>query len=399
MNDVRLAIKSLRRSPGFTLIAVITLGLGIGANTSMFSILNGYMLRPAPYADHDRLDRIYRATRQDSRGGFSPADYLDLKSEMSGYGEIAAYASSDMSLSEPDKPAEMADGLRVSANLFSTLGTRPELGRSFRPDEEIFGNHRVLVISDRYWQNRFGGDAHIIGRTVRVDGEPHEIVGVLPATFSDWRHLSWVDVFRPLGLSEKERRDRSSTWVRLVGRRSNTLTRMQADAFIASLGRRLAADFPAAHAESAWRTLPIEKSFLDQDGPPIIGMLVGLSGFVVLIACSNLANLLLARTMARAREFSVRSALGASRSQMLRPLVAESLLLAFAGGVFAVLVAWWSFDWLEVASGGGNYNGVGVTLTLDWHVLGWMFGACLFTASRSASSLRTSSIGSTRTAR
>src|SRR2546425_7074127 len=133
MNDVRFAIKSLRRSPGFTLIATVTLGLGIGANTSMFSILNGYMLRPAPYAERDRLDRIYRATREDSRGGFSPADYLDLKSEMSGYGEIAAYANSDMSLSEPEKPAEMADGLRVSANLFSTLGTRPELGRSFRP--------------------------------------------------------------------------------------------------------------------------------------------------------------------------------------------------------------------------------------------------------------------------
>src|SRR5712691_7987916 len=177
MNDVRFAIKSLRRSPGFTLIAIITLGLGIGANTSMFSVLNGYMLRPAPYADHDRLDRVYRATRQDSRGGFSPADYLDLKPEVSGYGEIAAYTSSDMSLSEPGKPAEMAVGLRTSANLFSTLDTKPQLGRSFRPDEEILGNHRVLIISHRYWQNRFGGDGHIIGRTVRVDGEAHEIVG------------------------------------------------------------------------------------------------------------------------------------------------------------------------------------------------------------------------------
>src|SRR5438093_5496699 len=179
--DLRFAIKSLRRSPGFTLIAIVTLGLGIGANTSMFSILNGYMLRPAPYADHDRLGRIYRATRQDSRGGFSPADYLDLKPEMSGYGEIAAYTVSDMSIALPGKPAEMADGLRVSANLFSTLGTRPALGRSFRPDEETFGNHHVLIISDRYWQNRFGADPRIIGRTVRVDGEPHEIVGVLPA--------------------------------------------------------------------------------------------------------------------------------------------------------------------------------------------------------------------------
>src|SRR5712691_722438 len=380
MNDVRFAIKSLRRSPGFTLIAIITLGLGIGANTSMFSVLNGYMLRPAPYADHDRLDRVYRATRQDSRGGFSPADYLDLKPEVSGYGEIAAYTSSDMSLSEPGKPAEMAVGLRTSANLFSTLDTKPQLGRSFRPDEEILGNHRVLIISHRYWQNRFGGDGHIIGRTVRVDGEAHEIVGVLPATFSDWRHLSWVDVFRPLGLSEKEIRDRNSTRLRLVGRRSATLTRAQAEAFIASFGRRLARDFPAANADSTWRIVPIDDSFIDKDGPPIFEMLVGLSGFVVLIACSNLANLFLARTMGRAREFAVRSALGASRSQVLRPLVVESLLLAFAGGICALLVAQWTFDWFAVVSAEPGGNGVGVDFRFDWHVLGWMFGACLFTA-------------------
>jgi predicted permease len=375
---LRFALKSLARTPGFTLIAIITLGLGIGANTSMFSILNEYMLRPAPYADRDRIDRLYRATRRESRGGLSPADYLDLKPQMSGYGEIAAYASAAMSLSEPGKPAEMAVGLRASSNLFSTLGTTPELGRSFRPDEETLGNHRVIILSHRYWQNRFGGDGGIVGRTVRVDGEPHEIVGVLPADFSDWRHLSWVDVFRPLGLSEKEIADRNSTWLRLVGRRSATLTRAQADAFIAGFGRRLARDFPAANAESAWSTVPIDDSFIGGTGRPILGMLVGLSGFVVLIACSNLANLLLARTMARAREFAVRSALGASRSQMLRPLVVESLLLAFAGGICALFVALWTFDWFAVASAGSN--GLGVDMRLDWRVLGWMFGACLFTA-------------------
>jgi predicted permease len=378
LSDLRFAIKSLRRSPGFTLIAIITLGLGIGANTSMFSILNGYMLRPAPYPDRDQLDRIFRATPQDPRGGISPADYLDLKPEISGYGEIAAYAFSDMSLSEPGKPAEMTDGLRISANLFSVLGTSPRLGRSFRPDEETLGNHRVLIISHRCWQNRFGGDGRILGRTVRVDGEPHEVVGVLPADFSDWRHLSWIDLFRPLALDAKETRDRNATWIRLVGRRSTTLTRAQADAFIASVGRGLAADFPAENAESAWHTVAIEDSFLAKDGRDIMAMLVGLSGFVLLIACFNLANLFLVRTMARAREFAVRSALGASRSQVLRPLFVESLLLAFAGGVCALLVAMWTFDWIAVASAGDS--GVGVVLTFDWHILGWAFVVCLLTA-------------------
>jgi predicted permease len=378
LRDLRFATKSLSRSPGFTLIAIITLGLGIGANTSMFSILNGYMLSPAPYPDSDRLDRIYRATAQNSWGYVSAADYLDLKSQMNGYGEIAAWGILDMNLSEPGQPAQTPLALRISANLFSTLGTGPQLGRSFRPDEEILGNHRVLIISHRYWQHRFGGDAQIIGRTVRVDGDPHEIVGVLPAAFSDWRHLAAVDVFRPLALTEKESADRSSTWVRLVGRRSSTLTREQAEGFIASFGRRLAVEFPTAHAGSTWRTVPILETMTPAQARPIIGMLVGLSGFVLLIACSNLANLLLARTMARAREFAVRGALGASRAQMLRPLFVESLLLACVGGVCAVFVAVWTFDWINAASVGDS--GVGTVFTLDWRVLIWAFAVCLMTA-------------------
>jgi len=378
VRDVRFALQSLRRSPGFTLIAIVTLGLGIGANASMFSLLNAYMLRPAPYPDRAQLDRIYRATTRNPRGGISPADYLELKAEMKGYGEIAAYGPLDISLSEPGKPAETAASLRSSANLFSTLGARPELGRDFRPDEETLGKHRVLIINRRYWQNHFGADPHIIGRTVRVDGEPHEIVGVLPASFSDFRHLEGVDVFRPLALDEKERRDRTSAWVRLVGRRSAGVGRAQADAVIADFGRQLAADFPAANAESTWRAIPIGDTLVPTPARGILVMLVGLSGFVLLIACSNLANLMLARTMTRAREFAVRSALGASRSQMLRPLLVESLLLAIAGGLCAIFVAIWTFDWLEVASNGDNT--VGVVLTFDWHVFVWAFGACLFTA-------------------
>jgi predicted permease len=283
-------------------------------------------------------------------------------------------------LSEPGRPAEIAQGLRASANLFSTLGARPELGRTFTPDEENIGSHRVLVISHRYWQNRFGGDAQVIGRRVRVDGESYEIVGVLPANFSDWRHLSWVDVFRPLGLTEKELRDRNSTKIRLVGLRSPSVSPAQAAAFIASFGQGPRARFPAAHADTSWRSVPIEESFLGKQAQPVIGMLVALSGFVVLIACSNLANLLLARTMGRAREFAMRSALGASRLQVLRPLAVESLLLAFAGGILAVVVALWTFDWFRVVSAPPGGNGVGVDFRFDWHVLAWMFAACLFTA-------------------
>jgi len=378
LRDLRLAIHSLRRTPGFTLIAVVTLALGIGANTSAFSILNAILLRPLPYPDSGQLDRIFRATAQNSRGSFSPADYLDLKSNMTGYGEIAAYGVSDMSLAEPGRPAEMAPGLRVSANLFSTLGIQPRLGRGFRPDETILGNHRVLVVSHRYWQNRFGGEAHVIGRTVRVDGEAHEIVGVLPRSFNDWRHLGPFDLYRPLGLREEETRDRNSTWVRLVGRRSSTLTGAQAERFVADFGRRLAADHPAVNAGTTWRTRPIIESVVPDNAPGVLGMLIGLSGVVLLIACSNLANLLLARTMARAREFALRSALGASRTRLLRPLVVESLLLAFAGCIGATYVAIWTNEWLNAFSARGG--GEALVFALDWRVLVWGFGACLFTA-------------------
>jgi predicted permease len=201
---------------------------------------------------------------------------------------------------------------------------------------------------------------------------------VLPATLNDWRHLGPFDLFRPLGLTEKETTDRSSAWLRLVGRRSSTLTRAQAEAFIANFGRRLARDFPGANAGSTWRTLPIYDSVIPENAKGIVGMLIGLSGFVLLIACSNLANLLLARTVGRARELAVRAALGASRTRLLRHLFVESLLLAFAGGICAVQVAMWTHDWLNAFA--ARDSGDPLLFALDWRVLGWALGACLCTA-------------------
>jgi len=373
--DFRLSIRSLARTPGFVLIAILTLGLGIGANTSSFSVLNEVLLRPLPYPESGRIDRIYRVTPQDRRGGVSPAEYLELKPETGGYGEIAGYAFSDTSLSAPGEPADMARGLRVSAEFFETLGIKPQLGRDFRRDE-VEGNHRVILISHRAWQTRFAGEAGILGRVVRVDAEACEIIGVLPDSINDWRHLAPFDIYRPLAFTDNEKADRSASWVRLVGRR--TVTPAQASGFVAAFGRRLAAEYPATDAGTSWRTLPINVAVAPDNGPVILGMLVGLSIFVMLIACSNLANLLLARTMARAREFAVRSALGASRGRLLLPLFAESLLLAFAGGVVAILVTLWTNDWLT-KMGRATYDN-GFLVVLDWHVLGWAVGACLFTA-------------------
>jgi predicted permease len=377
-SSLRFAARSLLRSPGFTLLAVITLGLGIGANTGMFSIVNSILLKPLPYPESAQLDRIDRATAQNPVGRVSPADFLDLQREMQAYGEIGAYTLGDTSLSEPGQPAEMVPAIRVSANLLSTLRVQPQLGRDFLPREDLAGNDRVLIISQRCWQNRFGGRADVIGRTLRIDGEPHEIVGVLPAWLNDWRHFGPFDFFRPLALDQKKQSDRRTTNLRLIGRRSENIARTQADGFIANFGARLATDFPEVNAGSTWRTIPLNETVMGKTGRTMVGMLIGLSGFVLLIGCSNLANLLLARTMARAREFAVRAAMGASRMQLLRPLIAESLLLALLGGAFSIVVASWVTDWLSSKTIGDN--GEQIVFALDWPVLTWAFAAALVTA-------------------
>jgi putative ABC transport system permease protein len=375
--DLRHAALSLRRSPGFTVAAVLTLGLGIGANTSAFSMVNEILMRPLPYRDSQQLERIYRSTPQNSRGGVSPADFLDLEHDAPAYGQVAAYAYTEMTLSAPGEPAQFASGARVSPGLFPLLGVEPVLGRGFRPDEAARGNHRVLVISHSYWQEQFGADARVIGRTVRVDGEVHEIVGVLPPTMNDWRHLGNVKLFRPLGFSPAELADRGSAWLRVMGRPHRHLSDAQRTAFVEAFGRRMVREHPVPNVGATWRKLPMDTAMVPENAPLIIWMVVGLSGFVLLIACSNLANLLLARTMARSREFAVRSALGASQTRLLRPLLLESVLLAAIGGTLAMILAEWSNGWITMRTSQSGLEGLQVGI--DWHVLVWAFGACLFT--------------------
>ena len=378
MTNLRLAIRQLSRSPGFTFLAIITLGLGIGANTAMFSLVNGIMLKPLPYADSEQLDRIYRATPQNPEGNISTADFVDLQRSNDAYHELAAYSVGDASLSEPGQPAELARAARATPNLFSLLRTQPQLGRDFQPAEGTLGQDRVVILSQRTWRNRFELRPDVIGRMIRIDGEPHQVIGVLPESFNDWRHLGNIDFFRPLALTAEQSVDRIGGQLRVIGRRSPAQAPADVAGFIANFGARLAKEFPDLHAKTVWRSVPLNTTVASSNAKTTFAMLIGLSAFVLLIACSNLANLLLARTMARAREFAVRAALGASRLQLLRPLIAESLVLAAAGGVCAVFVAMWVRDWLAVRSTGDN--GEQVYLALDLRVLAWAFAASLVTA-------------------
>ena len=377
-SNLRFAFRSLLRSPGFTFLAVITLGLGIGANTAMFSIVNTVLLKPLPYPRSEQLQRLDRVTPQNPAGRISPADYLDLRREMQGYGDIGAYALGDTSLSEPGQPAEVVRAMRISANLLSVLRVQPQLGRNFLPREEVAGNDHVIILSQRCWQQRFGSARDIIGRMIRVDGQPHEIVGVLPAWFNDWRHLGAFDFFRPLALDQQTSSDRRSTVLRLLGRRHDSLSEADATGFIANFGARLAKDFPEVNAGASWHAIALNGTAFPKNALALLALLIGLSAFVLLIACSNLANLLLARTMARAREFAVRGALGASRIQLLRPLIHESLLLALAGGICSIVVARWGADWISART--LSDNGERFTFAFDWHVFAWAFVASIVTA-------------------
>lgn len=378
LKDMQFAARQLVRSPGFSLLAIVTLGLGIGANTSMFSLVNGVMLKSLPYHEPDRLQHIYRITPQNPEGGHSPADFLDLRKARAPYGDFSAFASTRVSLSDPGQPAELAFSGLATANLFSLLGVVPQLGRAFVPSEETPGHHRVVILSQRTWQKRYGGARDIIGRRVRIDGEWHEVVGVLPPSFNDWRHLGNLDFFRPFAFTPEFSSDRKSTHLQVFGRMNPGLTPAAATAFVIDFGARLAREHPEEHAGSTWRAVSMHSTAVGSSGGIILPMLVGLSGFVLLIACSNLANLLLARTMTRAREFAIRGALGASRLQLMRPLVAESLLLSFVGGALAILVAYWFRDWAALRSTGDN--GEFVWFEVDWSVMGWAFGASLVTA-------------------
>ena len=378
MNDLKFALRALIKSPVFSLIAVVTLALGIGLNTAMFSVLNTLFLRPLPFEGSASLVRVYRSTPENKDGDLSPTDFQQLKAAEGGFGPFAGSNEESVSISDPGRPAELISAQRVSANYLDVLKVRPEIGRNFEAGEATHGKDRVAIISHALWMRRFASAPDIIGRSVRIDGESDEIIGVLPESSDDGRVIRDVGVFRPLSLGPVELASHADPWIRVTGRRNPGVTEAQGKALVAAVGERVAHDFAKDDAGASWRSEPLLGSTGNQGGRLVVAMLLGLSGFVLLIACSNLANFVLARTIERAGELSVRSALGASRFQLVRPLAIESLVLACAGGLGSLLVATWSAQWLSsesVANGGSPMD-----FPLDWRVLGFALVSSLATA-------------------
>ena len=347
VQDVRYGVRTLRKNPGFTVIAIVALALGIGANTAIFSVVNAVLLRPLPFRNPDQLVMIWEDA---SHLGFpkntpSPANFLDWQRQNTVFAGMAAMAPRSYNLTGSGQP-ERLDARRVSANLFDLLGIQPQLGRSFRPEEDTPGTH-VVILSDGLWLRRFGAEPGVIGRAINLSDESYTVVGVMPATvelprMTDWQEQLWV----PLAFTAEEAAARGNHYLEVIARIQPGLTLQQAKAEMSAIAARLAQQYPEDNVRIGAKVTPLREEFVGEIRPALL-VLLGAVAFVLLIACANVANLLLARAAAREKEISLRLALGATRSRLVRQFLTESLLLAAAGCGAGLLLAILGLDLLE----------------------------------------------------
>jgi predicted permease len=354
LQDLRYGARMLRKNPGFTVIAIIVLGVGIGANTAIFSLFNALFLRPLPVKDAHQLVGIYGI--RDGRFGepsLSHADYLDYRGRNTVFGEVAAHANTWIWLAEGEASSEIS-GCLVSANYFSVLGLRPHSGRFFSPDEdETPGSHAVAVISHRLWQERFGGDQGIIGRAVRMNRVAFTVVGIAPAGFAGVYAGDNVDVWMPtmmsgMGRASGDEFSRTRTWLDIFGRLNPGRTIEEAQAEFAVLASQLEAAYPDTNKNLGVYLAPLRglAPRNREEAASLPKLLAASVACVLLIACANIAGLLLAQSTARRKEIAIRLALGGGRARIVRQLLTESLMLSLAGATLALLIAAWTNDWI-----------------------------------------------------
>src|SRR5262245_60992531 len=365
--DLRIGLRMLVKKPGFTLVVVITLALGIGANTAIFSVINAILLKALPLENADRFVMVYEAnlTTGANRWTVAPGNYLAWRAQQKVFEEIAAFRTESFTMARSDG-AEMLRGARVSANIFNIFRVAPSQGRSFTSEEDQPGQERVVILSHSLWQQRFGGAQDIVGQTITLDDRPCTVIGVMPKGFGF--PSTSTDLWMPAALDAERGMDgMGGRILQVIARLKPQVALEQASTEMDVITRGMAQANPVFNGNWGANVVPLREVIVG-NWPQLLAVLFGAVTFVLLIACANIANLLLARAANRTRETGIRVALGANRLRIIRMLLMESLLLAGAGGMAGLLIAWWGVETLVALSPSGQLraSGAGVDANVVW---------------------------------
>jgi predicted permease len=371
--DARFALRSLARTPAFSAVAVLCLALGIGANAALFSVLNAVLLRPLPFVEPDRLVRLYETQGEKGQGSVSVPNFRDWQAQNTGFEQLAAWEDGSLNLQGNAEP-ERVQAVMATPNLFSLLRARPLVGRTFTPGTDGPSSAPVAVLSEDLWRTRFGADPSLIGRTVRLDGVPHMVLGVMPRSFDfpagGDATDAWV-LYRP---TEQEAANRGSHFLAVIGRLKDGVSLEQATTQLTSVAARLEKEYPDLQTGRGVRVRPLREDLVGNVRPALL-ILFGAVAMVLLIACANMANLLLARAAVRQREVAIRLALGATRARLIRQFLVESLVLSLAGAAVGLLLARWGLAVLTPLA--ESALPIFHEFPLDGRVFGFLLGVAL----------------------
>ena len=378
LHDLRYAVRTLLKKPGFTLIAVMTLALGIGGSTAIFTVVDAALLRGLPYKSPDRLYHLWESTpqREFAQREFSYPDFQDYQQNQVLEG-LAAYTGGGGILTGRGEP-ERVFAPSATANFFSVLGIDAVIGRTFQTGDDKPGAPRTLVLTYGMWQRRFGGDPGIVGQSLTLNGDSYTVIGVLPASFQF--ALRNADLWRPYQPTEAQLTRRFMHGTNLIGRLKAGVGVAQAQTELSVIAKRIEQEHNQSHAGTGLKLIPLQEQVVGQVRPILIVLLAAV-GFVLLIACANVASLLLTRSLARQKEVAIRSALGASRWRVMRQLLTESVLLSVAGGIAGLLIAYWGIHGLVAVLPEAQVNSLPFlkSLRIDASILLFSFGLSLLT--------------------